>query len=57
MTTQIINSDVFNLLHEKIFSLNKLWDLLIADHNLQGQVSNSNIVHIGDINAYNQYND
>ena len=54
---QIINSDVFNLLHEKIFSLNKLWDLLIADHNLQGQVSNSNIVHIGDINAYNQYND
>ena len=54
---QIINSDVFNLVHEKIFSLNKLWDLLIADHNLQGQVSNSNIIHIGDINAYNQYND
>jgi N-acetyl-alpha-D-muramate 1-phosphate uridylyltransferase len=52
---QIINPIVFNLIEEESFSLNKLWDLLIARGNLQGEISNSKIVHIGDINAFNQF--
>lgn len=54
---QIINPNIFNLIEGKSFSLNKLWDLLIANENLQGQISYSNIVHIGDIKAFNQFKD
>jgi N-acetyl-alpha-D-muramate 1-phosphate uridylyltransferase len=54
---QIINPTVFKLIEEVSFSLNKLWDLLIAKDNLQGQISSSNIAHIGDINAFNQFTD
>ena len=54
---QIINPIVFKLIEEVSFSLNKLWDLLIAGNNLQGKISYSNIAHIGDINAFNQFND
>ena len=42
---------------EESFSINKLWDLLIARNNLQGEISNSKIAHIGDINAFNQFKD
>ena len=54
---QIINPSIFKLTEEKSFSLNKLWDLLIANKKLQGKIIYSNIVHIGDINAFNQFND
>tara|TARA_Y100001970_G_scaffold188230_1_gene228943 strand:- start:736 stop:1428 length:693 start_codon:yes stop_codon:yes gene_type:complete len=54
---QIINPNVFKLIQEVSFSINKLWDLLIATDNLQGKISNSNIAHIGDINAFNQFKD
>ena len=51
---QIINPIIFNSIEEKSFSLNMLWDKLIANKNLQGIILNSNISHIGDINAFNQ---
>ena len=54
---QIINPIVFELIEDVSFSLNKLWDLLIAQDNLQGEISNSKIAHIGDINAFNQFKD
>ena len=54
---QIINPIVFKLIEEVSFSLNKLWDLLIARNILQGEISHSNIAHIGDINAFNQFKD
>ncbi|MDC1047174.1 nucleotidyltransferase family protein [Alphaproteobacteria bacterium] len=54
---QIINPIVFDLIEEDAFSLNKLWDLLIARNNLQGEICNSKITHIGDINAFNQFKD
>ena len=54
---QIINPVIFNLVEEESFSINKLWDLLIARNNLQGEISNSKIAHIGDINAFNQFKD
>ena len=54
---QIINPIIFKLIEEVSFSLNKLWDLLIAKRNLQGEICNSKIAHIGDINAFNQFTD
>ena len=54
---QIINPKVFKLIDEVSFSLNKLWDLLIVKDILQGEISSSNIAHIGDINAFNQFKD
>ena len=54
---QIVNPHIFNLIEEGFFSLNKLWDILIANQNLQGKILDSKIVHIGDINAFNQFKD
>ena len=52
---QIINPIVFDLVNDISFSLNKLWDLLIARDSLQGKILESNITHIGDINAFNEF--
>ena len=54
---QIINPSIFDLIEERSFSLNKLWDMLITNKNLRGKILNSNITHIGDINAFNQIKD
>ena len=54
---QIINPRIFNLIKDRYFSLNVLWDLLIINNNLEGQLLNSKICHIGDINAFNQFKD
>ena len=54
---QIMNPIVFDLIEEDAFSLNKLWNLLIARNNLQGEICNSKIAHIGDINAFNHFKD
>ena len=54
---QIINPLIFDLIEEKSFSLNMLWDILITNKNLQGKILDSNIKHIGDINAFNQIKD
>jgi len=54
---QIINPRIFKLIKDKCFSLNVLWDLLIAGRNLEAYVSNATISHIGDINALNQFKD
>ena len=54
---QIINPRIFKLIKDKCFSLNVLWDLLIAGRNLEAYVSNATIAHIGDINALNQFKD
>jgi len=34
--------------------MNLLWDILIKNNQLQGQISNSVVTHIGDINSYNK---
>ena len=54
---QIINPIVFKLIEEIYFSLNQLWDLLIAKDTLRGEICHSKIAHIGDINAFNQFKD
>ena len=54
---QIINPIVFKLIEDVSFSLNELWDLIIAKDNLKGEICHSKIAHIGDINAFNQFKD
>jgi len=54
---QIINPRIFKLMEDKCFSLNVLWDLLIANRNLEANISHSTIIHIGDKNALNQFKD
>ena len=51
---QIINPLIFDLIEDESFSVNTLWDKLIDNKKLQGKILNSNIAHIGDINAFNQ---
>ncbi len=54
---QIINPRIFKLIEKQYFSLNVLWDLLIAGQGIEGKIINSNIIHVGDINAFNQFKD
>ena len=54
---QIINPHIFNLIKQKSFSLNTLWDLLIINNSLEGKILYSKIFHIGDKNAFNQFKD
>ena len=51
---QIINPNIFSQIKQYSFSMNLLWDILIKNNQLQGQISNSVVTHIGDINSYNE---
>ena len=51
---QIINPNIFSTLEKKIFSMNKVWDLLIDERKLEGTIIKSSISHIGDIKTFNQ---
>ena len=50
---QIISKNVFNK-KMKIFSINKIWDELIIQQNLKGNLLNSDILHIGDKNSFDE---
>ena len=52
--SQIINSDIFSEIEEKRFSMNNIWDSLIAKMQLEGKIMNSSIYHIGDLKTYDQ---
>ena len=51
---QIINPNIFSQIKQYSFSMNLLWDILIKNNQLLGQISNSVVTHIGDINSYNE---
>lgn len=51
---QIINPIIFSQIKQYSFSMNLLWDILIKNNQLQGQISHSVVTHIGDINSYNE---
>ena len=51
---QIINPNIFSQMKQYSFSMNLLWDVLIKNNQLQGQISTSVVTHIGDINSYNE---
>ena len=54
---QIVNPSIFKFVDDRVFSMTKLWDKLIDYRRLQGEILNSNITHIGDINTFNQFKD
>ena len=49
---QIINPKVFIGINESIFSINKIWDHLIANRSLQGIESDINFLHVSTLNIY-----
>ena len=51
---QIVNPNIFSQIKQDSFSMNLLWDILIKYNQLQGQITNSIVTHIGDINSYNE---
>lgn len=51
---QIINPNIFSQIKQDSFSMNLLWDILIKYNQLQGQITNSVVTHIGDIDSYNE---
>ena len=46
---QMITLDIFNNFYKKIFSFNNVWDSLIFNEKLCGQIMKSNWYHVGDI--------
>lgn len=51
---QIVSKTIFDKT-PKIFPMNEIWNKLIIDKNLSGSLMQSNIMHIGDKNAYDQF--
>lgn len=46
---QIINTRILGVFFKKKFSFNDIWDYLIDNNNLSGNIMKSNIYHVGDI--------
>tara|TARA_B100000575_G_scaffold60312_2_gene45730 strand:- start:4593 stop:5276 length:684 start_codon:yes stop_codon:yes gene_type:complete len=51
---QIVSKNVFKNSKKKIFSMNEIWNKLIIDKKLQGQLAISDILHIGDKKAFTE---
>jgi N-acetyl-alpha-D-muramate 1-phosphate uridylyltransferase len=51
---QIIKPEVFFGLNKKIFSINKIWDKLIDNNELNGIESKINFLHISNLKIYNK---
>ena len=51
---QIINRSVFTNEKSEVFSLNKVWNKLIKDKNLQGIESNQKFYHLNTFEMYNK---
>ena len=49
---QIIKPDVFNNLNYKVFSVNKIWDKLITNKELNGLESKNNFLHVSTLDIY-----
>ena len=49
---QIIKSEVFSDINEKVFSINRIWDKLIASNELQAFESNIDFLHISTLDIY-----
>ena len=53
---QIIKPELFTNIKEKIFSINKIWDVLIQKNELFGMESNINFTHISTLEIYKNLN-
>ena len=49
---QIIEPKVFSNINEKVFSINKVWDQLIASNELYGIESNTDFLHVSTLDIY-----
>jgi len=49
---QIIRPEVFLNFEKKVFSINKIWNMLIENNKLYGIKSNINFLHVNNINVY-----
>ena len=49
---QIIKPEVFSQINEKVFSINRIWDKLIADNELHAIESNINFLHVSTLDIY-----
>ena len=49
---QIIRPEVFLNSEKKIFSINKIWNMLIENNKLCGIKSNINFLHVNNISVY-----
>ena len=49
---QIIEPKVFSNINEKVFSINKIWDQLIASNELYGIESNTDFLHVSTLDIY-----
>ena len=49
---QIIKPEVFSDINEKVFSINKIWNKLIANNELYALESNINFLHVSTIDVY-----
>ena len=50
---QIIEPKIFSNLTEKVFSMNKIWNMLIKNNELSGIESNVDFLHVSNLNVYN----
>ena len=53
---QILNSNVLKEYNDKIFSMNMIWDKLIKENKLQGEIMKSELCHIGDFKTFKNFN-
>ena len=49
---QIIKPEVFNSLSEEVFSINRIWDKLIASDELYAIESNIDFLHVSTLDIY-----
>ena len=53
---QIINPEIFQNINEKVFSMNKIWNKLIENHQLYALESNIDFLHISTLDIYKKLN-
>lgn len=51
---QIINPSIFINFQEKVFSINKVWNILIENNELHGIESDINFHHVSNLKIYNE---
>ena len=49
---QIINPEVFSNIHDKVFSINRIWDKLIENKELYALKSNIDFLHVSTLDIY-----
>ena len=53
---QIINRSIFESIKKKFFSMNLIWNQMIKEKKLLGQVSNQTFFHINNLKVYEELN-